>query len=204
MFTTSYSTELRRSLESVFVSDVLPALSPPWSISITRFIERVAVKFCEWAAAGAGTNEDWALRRHIANLKATRSHVRWHEATSNVCCISCLASRPQHPLSCGHAICDDCVPRFGRPCPPQEFCYRLTICPVCGAQVTEQQIVLKPPTAGVRLLSVDGGGVRGVVPLQFLNLLQIALGPGGRVQDFFDVAVGTSAGTCSVASIWCH
>lgn len=197
MFTTIYSSELRRSIENVFVSDVLCALSPPWSTSITRIIEHIGRRFCEWTADDADTNEDWALRRHIDTLEATRFRARWHEATSNACCISCLASRPQYPLSCGHSICDDCVPRFGHRSSPHEFCYLLTTCPICGAQVTGQQIVLKPPTAGVRILSVDGGGVRGVVPLQFLKLLQIALGPAGRVQDFFDVAVGTSAGAYS-------
>lgn len=179
----------------MFVSDLPSARSPPWSISVTRLVEQIAAKLCEWAD-DSSADEGWALRRHVKTLAASRTGVRWHEATSNACCIPCLASPPQHPLSCGHAICDACVPRFGQRWPSREYCYLLTACPICGTHVIEQQIILKPPTAGVRVLSVDGGGVRGVVPLQFLKLLQIALGPGGRVQEFFDVAFGTSAGAC--------
>ena len=55
-------------------------------------------------------------------------------------------------------------------------------------------VQLKPPTAGIRVMSIDGGGVRGIVPLEFLDLLQRSLGPECPLQDFFDLAFGTSAG----------
>jgi len=32
-------------------------------------------------------------------------------------------------------------------------------------------ILIKPPTYRVRILGIDSGGTRGVVPLEFLNLL---------------------------------
>ena len=53
---------------------------------------------------------------------------------------------------------------------------------------------LKPATAGARILSVDGGGVRGVVPLEFLGLLQEQIGSDLQVQDLFEQAFGTSSG----------
>ena len=53
---------------------------------------------------------------------------------------------------------------------------------------------LKPSTAGVRLLSVDGGSVRGVFPLEFLGLLQGLLQPDLFLQDLFEQAFGTSSG----------
>ena len=43
-------------------------------------------------------------------------------------------------------------------------------------------------------MCVDGGGVRGVVPLEFLGLLQELLGPELCLQDFFEQAFGTSSG----------
>ena len=61
-------------------------------------------------------------------------------------------------------------------------------------RVCELRVILKPPTAGIRILSVDGGGIRGIVPLEFLSVLQDALGQGCLVQDMFDLAFGTSAG----------
>jgi len=53
---------------------------------------------------------------------------------------------------------------------------------------------LKPVTAGYRLLSLDGGGTRAVIALEELRLLQESLGPLCRVQDFFNMVMGTSSG----------
>jgi patatin-like phospholipase/acyl hydrolase len=56
----------------------------------------------------------------------------------------------------------------------------------------------KPPTAGIRILTVDGGGVRGIVPLKALLQLEEAmnhlLGYSGSIQEHFDLAFGTSSG----------
>ncbi len=70
--------------------------------------------------------------------------------------------------------------------------YHVQRCPLCGAGSLE--VTLKPPTAGVRVLTIDGGGVRGVVPLEFLRILQDTIGPECPVQDLFDLAFGTSSG----------
>ena len=64
---------------------------------------------------------------------------------------------------------------------------------LCG-RVSYLRAELKPPTAGVRVLSIDGGGVRGIVPLEFLNALQGLLGFDMHLQHMFDLAFGTSAG----------
>lgn len=57
---------------------------------------------------------------------------------------------------------------------------------------------IKPPTAGVRILSIDGGGVRGVIPLRALHDLELTIqtliGDQITIQDNFDLAVGTSTG----------
>ena len=56
---------------------------------------------------------------------------------------------------------------------------------------------VKPATAGVRILSVDGGGIRDVVSLEFLALLQDILDHNLTLQDYFEQAFGTSSGMCS-------
>lgn len=66
-------------------------------------------------------------------------------------------------------------------------------CLVCGKEAA-LLVRLKPPTAGVRIISVDGGGIRGIVPLEFLSQLQHSLGSSCRIQTLFDLALGTSAG----------
>ena len=50
-----------------------------------------------------------------------------------------------------------------------------------------------PPTSSPIILAINGGGVRGVIPLEFLLLIQEHLGP-CAIQDVVDLAVGTSAG----------
>ncbi|KAI0814151.1 acyl transferase/acyl hydrolase/lysophospholipase [Xylaria sp. FL0064] len=56
------------------------------------------------------------------------------------------------------------------------------------------QFLFKPSRAGVRILSLDGGGVGALVELCVLRSVQKVLGPKLTVQKFFDLIVGTSAG----------
>ena len=48
------------------------------------------------------------------------------------------------------------------------------------------------------MLSIDGGGVRGIIPGTILTFLEAKLqeldGPDARVADYFDVVAGTSTG----------
>lgn len=138
----------------------------------------------------------------VADCAKKGDWVSWHreesaacfqELKSSTCCLVCLACPPQHVLRCGHAVCDWCVRRIGTPHRWKAYHYIVKTCVICRAPA-ELSVMLKPPTAGVRVLSVDGGGVRGVVPLRFLELIQTALGPNGQVSDYFDFAMGTSAG----------
>lgn len=69
--------------------------------------------------------------------------------------------------------------------------YYVQSCPLCGAG--SLVVTLKPPTAGVRVLTIDEGGIRDVIPLKFLRILQDIIGPGCAVQDLFDLAFGTSS-----------
>ena len=53
---------------------------------------------------------------------------------------------------------------------------------------------LRPLTAGLRILSIDGGGTRGVIAIGIMDLLQSILGDVWRIQDLFDIAYSTSVG----------
>ncbi|XP_073129532.1 patatin-like protein 3 [Henckelia pumila] len=59
---------------------------------------------------------------------------------------------------------------------------------------------IQPPAFGklVTILSIDGGGIRGIIPatiLQFLeSQLQILDGKDARIVDYFDIVAGTSTG----------
>ncbi|GMP81076.1 hypothetical protein CsSME_00035914 [Camellia sinensis var. sinensis] len=59
---------------------------------------------------------------------------------------------------------------------------------------------LQPPTYGnlITVLSIDGGGVRGLIPGTILGFLESELqkldGEDARIADYFDVIAGTSTG----------
>ncbi|KAF2309869.1 hypothetical protein GH714_005427 [Hevea brasiliensis] len=59
---------------------------------------------------------------------------------------------------------------------------------------------LQPPTYGnlITILSIDGGGIRGIIPATILGFLESELqkldGEDARLADYFDVITGTSTG----------
>ena len=116
---------------------------------------------------------------------------------SNGTCLYCLQKKPEYVLTCGHAVCETCIQTFGRVETAAEYIYRLDSCLLCHSGSI--RVTLRPPTAGLRVLSIDGGGVRGVVPLEFLSLLQEAVGPTCKIQELFDLAFGTSSGKTLLA-----
>ncbi|KAL8642303.1 MAG: hypothetical protein Q9228_000981, partial [Teloschistes exilis] len=73
-------------------------------------------------------------------------------------------------------------------------------CPMC--EEGSLSVILKPPTAGIRILSIDGGGVRGAVPLEFLSVLQELLGDECAIQDLFDLAFGGLIVLCLFVRQW--
>ncbi|KAL5585793.1 hypothetical protein FOVSG1_013485 [Fusarium oxysporum f. sp. vasinfectum] len=67
-------------------------------------------------------------------------------------------------------------------------------CHICGQLTPGISIRLFPDTSRLRVLSIDGGGIRGSAPIGFLKAIQDEIGiPYYNVQRSFDVKVGTSA-----------
>lgn len=118
--------------------------------------------------------------------------IPWKKIFNNRTCMWCLRRKPENIFTCDHAICDTCVRIFGERLPNMEYHYQLEKCLLCLSGTLK--IMLKPPTAGIRILSIDGGGSRGVVPLEFLRILQNMIGHSCPIQDLFDLAFGISSG----------
>ncbi|TGJ68442.1 hypothetical protein EYR41_007494 [Orbilia oligospora] len=113
---------------------------------------------------------------------------------SHTACLVCLFHSPEHHLNCGHVICTPCLQTYGT---IQAGCIAIQICPMHPDDKTYQSsqlFTVKPPSAGVRVLSLDGGGVRGLSQLIFLEGLENTLGFDFRMTSFFDLIVGTSTG----------
>ncbi|RII24876.1 hypothetical protein CUC08_Gglean005691 [Alternaria sp. MG1] len=120
---------------------------------------------------------------HMASLKSHRT------------CFSCFLRMPEKVLTCGHALCDPCIRIFGTRCRSERNTFEIIDCILCGVNFMSHKFRFVPPTAGIRMLSIDGGGVRGVIPLVFLQQLDRTLAPlGCAIKDHFDFVCGTSAG----------
>lgn len=121
---------------------------------------------------------------------AVRFATYFRQLRSNVICLCCLRRHPERHLSCGHSVCDTCVATFGIGIPRMEDKFKMYCLFDDGGEL---QVSLKPKTAGVRLMGVDGGGARGVTPLEFLGELQRHLG-NCQLHEMIDLALGTSSG----------
>lgn len=155
--------------------------------------DAIRKRFCDMYDAMCFTSTE-AHIRHTQNI--TMNAPSWPLLRSSKTCLCCIRDAPEHTLSCDHAICENCVHRYGVDNSLQHGNIgevTLDICPLCSKS-TGDVFRLKPPTAGVRVLSIDGGGIKGIIPLELLGLMQEKLGPNCRIQNLFDLCIGTSAG----------
>jgi hypothetical protein len=118
----------------------------------------------------------------------------WASLRSDDTCFVCLRRRPQYNLPCKHCICENCVQDFGNISDIDPWLFKVDHCFLCELATSGVVVRIKPKTATVRVLSIDGGGVRGIVPLAFLQVLQDRIGLLHPVQENFDVVYGTSSG----------
>lgn len=135
--------------------------------------------------------KDTAAHIHLTILGGL--DIDWTKFLSSNSCLICLRRPPEHPLNCGHSMCDTCVRIFGKPSLSMEHCYTVETCQLCNLK-RHLTIRLKPPTAGSRLLALDGGGIRGAITLQILMALEKQLRLPYPIYDTFDMALGASTG----------
>jgi hypothetical protein len=126
----------------------------------------------------------------------------WRRISSNKTCFTCLQVVPDHVMPCGHVYCSLCVQEFGQQSEWYERAWVMSGCVLCRARFLEspQLIRLKPRCAGVRILSLDGGGIRGIMEIALLEKLinKVNLNHTNPVPELFDLVIGTSTGECCV------
>jgi hypothetical protein len=118
----------------------------------------------------------------------------WHSIRSDGTCLTCMRRKPEYILPCGHSVCENCALVFGERSEYDRWVFEIHSCFLCGIELRDITVKVKPDNAGVIALSIDGGGVRGIIPLQFLQVLQDRIGLPIPVQENFDLAFGTSSG----------
>ncbi|KAF2096172.1 FabD/lysophospholipase-like protein [Rhizodiscina lignyota] len=189
---------------------------PIWRRSIMLNV----IKFQKMTVEDMGLNptvseKDSVSERHRSNVQEFyRRYQSSRRFCSHTACFCCLRGLPEHPLDCGHVLCTPCARTYSeldeKKLDEQERSSEskdknsiiLHRCPLhshtlegYGLWFTEPwEIKLKPDLSGIRILSLDGGGVRGIVELEVLRALELYLGGRIPIQSFFDLIVGTSTG----------
>jgi hypothetical protein len=119
----------------------------------------------------------------------------WRNIKSTSTCLCCLRRRPQYGLSCGHIICENCVVVFGDTSEDDPWMFRIPECFLCGEKALEDvSIKIHPPTVGVGVICLDGGGTRGVMSLKLMKRIHDRIALPIPFQNFFKVAFGISSG----------
>ncbi|OAP65530.1 hypothetical protein AYL99_01502 [Fonsecaea erecta] len=122
---------------------------------------------------------------------------QWTPMTSNITCLACLQAVPENVLHCGHGYCVQCVRELGRPSESFESAWTFEVCPLCSARMGDNYSHLireRPRCAGARLLTLDGGGIRGIIELAIIREMEKRLNLQIPFRDYFDLIVGTSTG----------
>lgn len=120
----------------------------------------------------------------------------WRTIHSTSTCFVCLRHRPLHKLKCGHIICANCVQILGDCSQQDDRDYFVRRCFLCQSKLPGNLCIkIHPPTAGVGVVCIDGGGVRGVIPLRMMKKIQDTIDLPIPFQRFVKVAFGISSGT---------
>lgn len=157
------------------------------------FVKQIKTTFVNLAERiNDDTSANLVKREHLMSNRASWSLIK----TSRTCLICCLRFF-EHFIPCGHCLCETCVDASSR----DQGLYSFVVdsCELC-ATPAQVRVDLKPPTLAPSLLSIDGGGIRGIGSLEFLRQLQVGVGNSYPIQDYFDSVVATSAGEIDRAS----
>ena len=129
-------------------------------------------------------------RQRLENMHSYLNLLKSHRS-----CLCYLLRALEKFLSCSYTIYDVCVRIFGSTNPEARNTFVLSYCLLYRQSNRESDIVLMPATAGARLLSIDRGGIRGVILLVFLQYLQASFNElEVPLRDLFDFVSRTLAG----------
>jgi hypothetical protein len=155
---------------------------------VERQLERCFEKFIQDTGTPSATV-------HVDNLQRFKRY--WCRIRIDDLCLTCFRREPECILPCGHSVCENCALVLGERSEHDRWVFEIHNCFLCGMELRDVKVKTKPDNAGVIALSIDGGGIRGRIPLSFLQVLQDRIGLPIPVQENFDIAFGTSSGECS-------
>ncbi|KAK8015171.1 hypothetical protein PG990_008467 [Apiospora arundinis] len=170
-----------------------PHYEPSWMDQIRRCLNGLQARFNKSSTDSSESQSVAVVHlEFIDNFFSTLGDVSLFK--SNTACFCCLQGMPEYPLPCGHILCRPCVEAHATKSSRKLV---LHSCPLHTAHTSWEPgfvIPIAPPFSGVRVLCLDGGGVRGIAELQVLKAIEKELGSDLHIQDFLDLIVGTSTG----------
>jgi hypothetical protein len=156
------------------------------------FVNLVEHQFSLWFEDIIQDSGMTSAKLHLENLQRFQSV--WQTIWDNKLCLTCLDQTPEHTLPCAHTMCEACIERYWN-LDEHPWVFKLDRCLLCRSSFPQQATVkIRDPSRGLRVLSLDGGGIRGIVHPILLRVLQDRIGLPLPIQENFDVAVGTSCG----------
>ncbi|CAI7631371.1 unnamed protein product [Penicillium pancosmium] len=160
-----------------------------------RLTERIRSRFVERFAELSVNRTSSSIRKDALG----QFHRQGGNLYSTTTCFVCLFRPPEHMLPCTHALCDACVAIFGKFEPSRAYQVEIVQCPICERKcnMTIRQL---PPTKRPIILSLDGGGVRGLIQLGLLCALEKRIGL--PIALLPDLCAGTSVGALSEIDIF--
>lgn len=188
-----------------FVAPFGVAFANQWTRQHKEAMSQLEIDFCyrreNTSLAMSDRQIAWELhlesvREFYGNLGAPATMVRSHAT-----CLCCLKETPQYALPCGHVLCERCTRAFGR---GSEMSLTVDCCPLHRSDIGWEKPArfrLKALEAGACALSLDAGGIRGIVQLETLRAIGQALGNHVPVQKFFDIIVGAGTGGLIAVSL---
>ena len=155
--------------------------------SSNHHCESISIRFKQQFLQLTSHNTSATVRKDVLR----RFFRRWGGLRSTTTCFVCLNRPPEHMMPCKHALCDTCVVIFGKSSSLGEYVWDVAECPVCDEKfvVSIRQL---PPTKHPVILSLDGGGVRGLYQLGLLRALEKRIGV--PIAFLPDLCLGTSVG----------
>ncbi|CAI6303542.1 unnamed protein product [Periconia digitata] len=112
-----------------------------------------------------------------------------------VFCICCLFGLPEALLPCGHMLCRDCVEAYGHR--KAHALVEILECPLEINQKIQTQphiVYTRPESAGVRVLALHNGGVRSIIQIEVLKLIEKEFDGRIPIQSLFDMIIGEGTG----------
>ena len=191
-----FSTIYQDALSHVGEGRVIAFENSEQIILRTGFTKLVRESFQQDFNKWVENTEMTAVELHRQNL--SRFWNRYKTIDSTRTCLSCKRRQPSICLpGCKHCVCETCVELFVDP--DHDDLFRIRQCFCCGTEMPEAVVVkIHPPTTGVGLLFIDGGGIKGVIPLRIMQLIETKLRElieaDLPIQTLFKVGFGVSIG----------